>query len=440
MEAIDLLIDAGWVIPVNPARRVLEDHSVAVRDGRIVAVLPRSQAHAAYIAAERVSLPAHALIPGLINLHTHASMALMRGMADDMPMTQWFQDRIWPAEAKHVSPHFVYDGTLLACAEMLRGGITCFNEMYFYPAEAARAALDMGMRAALGLIVIDVPTAYATDADDYVAKGLALRDALREQPLLSFCMAPHAPYGVSDRTFSRVITLAEELDLPVHMHVHESLDEIERSLATHGMRPLERLRRLGLVGPNLIAVHAIHLTHEEIELLANNGCSVAHCPSSNLKLANGFAPVPGMLAKGVNIGLGTDGSASNNRLDLFQEMRMAALIAKATSADARTLPAIGNSVMATLDGARALRWTTRSDRSSRENLPTSRRWNSRRRRCCCCYDPISHIVYAAGRENVVCLGHGRLLLENRTLKQPPKNDLENLAVLWQNRLSMETKA
>ena len=417
MEAIDLLIDAGWVIPVNPARRVLEDHSVAVRDGRIVAVLPRSQAHAAYIAAERVSLPAHALIPGLINLHTHASMALMRGMADDMPMTQWFQDRIWPAEAKHVSPHFVYDGTLLACAEMLRGGITCFNEMYFYPAEAARAALDMGMRAALGLIVIDVPTAYATDADDYVAKGLALRDALREQPLLSFCMAPHAPYGVSDRTFSRVITLAEELDLPVHMHVHESLDEIERSLATHGMRPLERLRRLGLVGPNLIAVHAIHLTHEEIELLANNGCSVAHCPSSNLKLANGFAPVPGMLAKGVNIGLGTDGSASNNRLDLFQEMRMAALIAKATSADARTLP-IGNSVMATLDGARALRWTTRSDRSAGkicrphgggihgagDALATS----------------ISHIVYAARRENVVCLGHGRLLLENRTLNAAEK--------------------
>ena len=441
MEAIDLLIDAGWVIPVNPARRVLEDHSVAVRDGRIVAVLPRSQAHAAYIAAERVSLPAHALIPGLINLHTHASMALMRGMADDMPMTQWFQDRIWPAEAKHVSPHFVYDGTLLACAEMLRGGITCFNEMYFYPAEAARAALDMGMRAALGLIVIDVPTAYATDADDYVAKGLALRDALREQPLLSFCMAPHAPYGVSDRTFSRVITLAEELDLPVHMHVHESLDEIERSLATHGMRPLERLRRLGLVGPNLIAVHAIHLTHEEIELLANNGSSVAHCPSSNLKLANGFAPVTSMLAEGVNIGLGTDGSASNNRLDLFQEMRQAALLAKAVSADARALPAHLALSMATLDGARALRLDhaigsiepgkfadlAAVEFTAPEMLP--------------CYDPISHIVYAAGRENVSHVWvAGRLLLENRTLKQPPKNDLENLAVLWQNRLSMETKA
>jgi 5-methylthioadenosine/S-adenosylhomocysteine deaminase len=441
METIDQLIDARWIIPVNPAGRVLEDHSVAVRDGRIVAVLPSFQAHASYIAAERISLPVHALIPGLVNLHAHASMSLMRGLADDMSMAQWYENRIWPAEAKHVSPQFVYDGTLLACAEMLRGGITCFNEMYFYPADAARAALHMGMRAALGLIVIDAPTAYANDADDYIAKGLALRDALREQPLLSFCMAPHAPYSVGDRTFSRLITLAEELDLPVHMHVHESLDEIERSLAVHGLRPLERLRRLGLVGPNLIAVHAVHLTHEEIELLANNGCSAAHCPSSNLKLANGFAPVSEMLAQGVNVGLGTDGSASNNRLDLFQEMRTAALIAKAVGGDASALPAERALSMATLDGARALRLDheigsiepgkfadlAAVEFTAPEMLP--------------CYDPISHIVFVAGRENV---SHawvaGRLLLENRTLKLPPKNDLENLALLWQNRLSRKMSA
>ncbi|MBI5909099.1 MAG: TRZ/ATZ family hydrolase [Betaproteobacteria bacterium] len=440
-ESIDLLIDARWIIPVNPAKRVLERHSVAVRDGRIVAVLPRARAQAAYLAAERVSLPKHALIPGMVNLHTHACMALMRGFADDVPLMQWLEDRIWPAEAKHVSPQFVYDGTLLACAEMLRGGITCFNEMYFYPGEAARAALDLGMRAALGLIVIEVPSAYASDADDYVAKGLALRDALREQQLLSFCMAPHAPYTVSDKTFARLITLAEELDLPVHMHVHETEDEIERSLARHGVRPLERLRRLGLVGPNLIAVHAIHLTHEEIALLVQNGGSVAHCPSSNLKFANGFAPVARMLAEGVNIGLGTDGPAGNNRLDLFQEMRQAALLAKAVSADARALPAHQALSMATLDGARALRLDhaigsiepgkfadlTAVEFSAPDMLP--------------CYDPISHIVYVAGRENVSHVWvAGRLLVENRTLKTPPKNDLENLAVLWQNRLSMETKA
>ena len=441
MDAIDLLIDARWVIPVNPAGRVLEHHSVAVHDGRIRAVLPTAEAHAAYPAAERVALPAHALIPGLVNLHTHASMALMRGLADDMALTQWLQDRIWPAEARHVSPQFVYDGTRLACAEMLRGGITCFNEMYFYPGDAARAALDMGMRAALGLIVIDSPSAYAADAEDYVAKGLAVRDALREQPLLSFCMAPHAPYTVSDRTFSRLITLAEELDLPVHMHVHETQDEIEQSIAQHGLRPLERLQRLGLVGPNLIGVHATHLTPGEITLLANNGSSVAHCPSSNLKLASGFAPVARMLAEGVTVGLGTDGAASNNRLDLFQEMRLASLLAKAVSGDARALPAHQALSMATLDGARALRLDhaigsievgkfadlTAVEFNAPEMLP--------------CYDPVSHLVYTAGRDNVSHVWvAGRLLVEDRVLKNRPKNDLENLVVLWQNKLSMETKA
>ncbi len=436
-----MLIDARWVVPVSPPGCVLEHHSVAIRDGRILAVLPTAQTHAAYVASERVSLPAHALIPGLVNLHTHASMALMRGYADDMTLTQWLQQRIWPAEAKHVSAQFVYDGTLLACAEMLRGGITCFNDMYLYPAEAARAATDMGMRAALGLVVIDAPTAYAADAEDYVAKGLALRDALRDHPLLSFCMAPHAPYSVSDKTFSRLITLAEELDLPVHMHVHETEDEIAQSIAQHGVRPLERLRRLGLVGPNLIAVHAIHLTPEEIALLVQNGSSVAHCPSSNLKFANGFAPVANMLAEGVNVGLGTDGSASNNRLDLFQEMRLAALLAKALSGDALALPAHRALAMATLDGARALRLDhaigsieqgkfadlTAIEFSAPEMLP--------------CYNPIMQLVYSAGRENVSHVWvAGRLLVENRELKSRQKNDLEKLGILWQNRLSMETKA
>lgn len=441
MEAIDLLIEARWVVPVNPPGRVLEHHCVAVRDGRILDVLPAAQAQATYHAAGRVTLPRHALIPGLVNLHAHAAMVLMRGYADDMALMPWLQGRIWPAEVKHAAPQFVYDGTLLACAEMLRAGITCFNDMYYYPGEAARAALDMGMRAALGLIVIDMPSAYATDADDYVAKGLALRDELRDHQLLSFCMAPHAPYTVGDKAFSRLITLAEELDLPVHMHVHETMDEIRQSIAQHGVRPLERLHRLGVVGPNLIAVHAIHLTPEEIALLVNNGSSVAHCPSSNLKFANGFAPVAQMLAEGVNIGLGTDGSASNNRLDLFQEMRQAALLAKAVSGDAGALPARQALAMATLDGARALRLDrsigsiergkfadlTAVEFSAPEMLP--------------CYDPISHLVYAAGRENISHVWvAGRLLVENRELKYRPKNDLENLALLWQNRLSMETMA
>ncbi len=434
MESIDSLIDARWIIPVNPAMRVLEDHSVAVREGRILAVLPRIQAQADYIAARHVSLPRHALIPGMVNLHTHASMALLRGFADELPFAQWLHERIWPVEAKHISPRFVHDGALLACAEMLRGGITCFNDMYFYPGDAARAALAVGMRAALGLVVIDAPTPYASDADDYIAKGLDLRDALREQELLTFCMAPYVPHAVSDKTFSRLITLAEELDLPVHMHVHETQDEIEHALASHGVRPLERLRSLGVVGPNLVAVHAVHVNPAEIALLVQNGSSVAHCPSSNLKLASGFAPVASMLDQGLTVGLGTDGAASNNRLDLFQEMRLAALLAKAVSGNARALPAHRALSMATLDGARALRMEhaigsiepgkfadlTAVEFAAPDMLPSN--------------DPISSIVYAAGRENVTHVWvAGRALVEDRDLKTPTKNDLESLITLWQNR-------
>src|SRR5712671_991084 len=278
MQAVDLLISARWVIPVEPAGAVLADHCVAVAEGRIVAVLPQAEA-ARFDAREHLRLDRHALIPGLVNLHTHAAMTLLRGLADDLPLMSWLRDHIWPAEAKHVSPEFVYDGTLLACAEMLRGGVTCFNEMYFFPEAAARAALDSGMRAALGIIAFEFPTAYAADADDYIAKGLATRDEFRDEPLLSFCMAPHAPYTVSDKTFARIVTIAEELDLPIHTHLHETRAEIEESLAQYKVRPLERLRALGMLSPRLVAAHAVHLTGAEIETLAHHGASVAHCPS-----------------------------------------------------------------------------------------------------------------------------------------------------------------
>src|SRR5262245_5314231 len=252
--AIDLLIDARWTIPVAPHDQVLEHHAVAVSEGRIVDLLPATAARKSYSPRQSISLESHVLIPGLINLHTHAAMSLMRGLADDLPLMEWLNQHIWPAEAKHVSPELVYDGTLLACAEMLKGGVTCFNDMYFYPEETARAALDAGMRAAVGIICIDFPTRYASDAQDYLRKGLAARDRFLGEPLLSFCLAPHAPYTVSDRSLEQILTYANELELPIHTHLHETEDEIKDSLARFGMRPVERLRRLGLICPNLIAV------------------------------------------------------------------------------------------------------------------------------------------------------------------------------------------
>ncbi|OGA69785.1 MAG: N-ethylammeline chlorohydrolase [Betaproteobacteria bacterium RIFCSPLOWO2_12_FULL_68_20] len=429
------LVRAKWVVPVEPAGAVLDDHAVAVREGRIEALLPAGEAAARFAGYQTIELSEHALIPGLVNAHTHAAMSLMRGMSDDLPLMRWLEDHIWPAEMKHVSPEFVHDGTLLACAEMLHGGVTCFNDMYFFPEAALQAALEAGMRAALGMIVVEFPTAYASDPADYLRKGLELRDRYRDHPLVSFCFAPHAPYTVSDATFRQVATLAAELDAPVHLHVHETADEIERSIAEHGVRPLERLRRLGLLGPNLISVHSVHLDEAEIALLGRHGCSVAHCPSSNLKLASGFAPVAALARAGVNLALGTDGAASNNRLDMFQEMRTAALLAKAVARDPAALPAHDALRAATLGGARALgieavAGSIRAGKSA-DLVAVSLRGPE----LVPCYDPVSHLVYAAGRENVTHVWvAGRMLVREGKLQNPSFSGLDTRWQMWQNAL------
>jgi 5-methylthioadenosine/S-adenosylhomocysteine deaminase len=435
MKTVDLLIEPRWVIPVEPSASTLADHAVAVDRGLILDVLPAAEARQRYAPRQRLELAGHVLLPGLVNLHTHAAMALLRGFADDMTLMDWLKKRVWPAEIRHASPQFVYDGTLLACAEMLRGGVTCFNDMYFYPEAAAAAALAAGMRAVPGIIVIEFPTGYASDAEDYLSKGLAARDALRDEPLISFCLAPHAPYTVSDRSFEHIGTLSEQLDLPIHVHLHETLYEIEQSLTEHGVRPIARLGRLGLLGPHLIAVHGVHVDEAEIAELAQTGCFVAHCPTSNMKLASGIAPIAGMAARGVRIGLGTDGAASNNRLDLFQEMRHAALLAKVASGDATVLDAHQVLRMATLNGAMALGLERRIgsiqpgkeadlcavDLSGIETLP--------------CYDPASQLVYAAGRE---CVSHvwvrGTLRVEAGEVLQISNNSLLGAINLWRNKI------
>lgn len=430
------LIAPRWVVPVEPDGAVLERTSVAVRDGRIEAVLPSDQATMRFPDYREIRLERHALIPGLVNAHTHAAMSLMRGMADDLPLMRWLKEHIWPAEAKLVSHEFVRDGTLLACEEMLRGGVTCFNDMYFFPEAALEAALEAGMRAALGAIVIEFPSVYASDPDDYLRKGLALRDRYGEHELLSFCIAPHAPYTVSDDSFTKVARLAAELDVPVHLHVHETEDEVARSVAEHGVRPLERLRRLELLGPNLIAVHAVHLLEAEIALLGRHGCSVAHCPSSNLKLASGIAPVAALLAAGVNVALGTDGAASNNRLDMFQEMRQAALLGKAAARDAAAVPARAALRAATMGGALALglNKTIGSIAAGKSADLVAVRLDGPE--LSPCYEPVSHLVYAAGREHVTHVWvAGRALVVDGALENPVFGALYSRIEMWQNSLT-----
>ncbi len=431
------LVSARWVVPVEPSGVVLEAHAVAIRGGRIEAVLPIAQATRRYPGAPVLDLAEHVLIPGLVNAHTHASMSLMRGLADDLPLMRWLEDHIWPAEARHVSARFVKDGTLLACAEMLRGGITCMNDMYFFPEAAAEAVLEAGMRAAIGMIVIEFPSAYASDPDDYLAKGLSLRDRHRDHPLLSFCLAPHAPYTVSDASLRKVATLAGELDCPVHIHLHETHEEIERSVSEHGVRPLERLQRLGLVGPNLIAVHAVHLSAEEIAMLGRHRASIAHCPSSNLKLASGFSPVAALADAGANLAIGTDGAASNNRLDMLQEMRTAALLAKAVAGDAAALPAHAALRAATLGGATALGIdrTVGSIVVGKAADLAAVRLDAPE--LAPVYDPVSQLVYAAGREHVTHVWvDGRLAVADAKLQQSALSGLDSRWKLWQNSLKM----
>jgi 5-methylthioadenosine/S-adenosylhomocysteine deaminase len=438
---IDLLIEARWTIPIEPAGVVLEQHAVAIDDGRIIALLPANEANTCYAPRQRVHLDNHALLPGLVNLHTHAAMALLRGYADDLPLMRWLGERIWPAESVHVSPDFVRDGTLLAAAEMLRGGVTCFSDMYFFPEAAAEAALRLGIRAVLGIIAIEFPTAYGSDANDYLAKGLAVRDALRDEPLLSFCLAPHAPYTVSDATVERVATLAAQLDLPIHMHVHETLAEIEEGIRQHGVRPLERLHRLGLLGPSLIAVHAVHLTSGEIDMLAKHGCAVAHCPTSNMKLGSGIAPITALLDRGIRVGLGSDGAASNNRLDLWSELRQAALLAKVATHDAAALDAHTALRMATLNGAAALGLDDQIGSlqpGKQADLCAVRLddWIVRP-----CFDAASHLVYVAGREQVshVWVG-GNLRFSDGQMPGIKSGTLVDIAELWQNELKRTRQA
>ncbi|MBI3376463.1 MAG: TRZ/ATZ family hydrolase [Betaproteobacteria bacterium] len=430
------LIRPRWIIPVEPAGTVLRAHAVALCDGRIEALLPAIEAERRFPAALRVDLAEHVLIPGLINTHTHAATTLMRGLADDLPLMRWLQDYIWPTEARHLCYEFVRDGTLLACAEMLRGGITCFNDMYFFPEAALEAASTAGMRASLGILVADYPSAYAADPDDYLAKGLELRDWHKENALLSFCLAPHARFTVSDAAFRKVAIIAGELDVPVHVHLHETTGELERSVAEHGVRPLERLRALGLLGPNLIAVHCVHLTREEIGLLAKHGASVAHCPSSNLKLASGFAPIAALVKAGVNISIGTDGAASNNRLDMFQEMRQAALLAKAVARNAGAMPAHAALRAATLGGAQALGLSDRIgsiEAGKRADLAAVRIAGAE---LLPCYDPASQLVYCAGREHVSHVWvDGICRIVDGVMQNTALAALDTRAELWQNRLN-----
>ncbi len=429
---IDTLLHARWVIPVIPDEQILEKHSIALKGGDILEILPTAEAKEKYSTRQEHDLSEHVIIPGLINTHTHAAMSLFRGLADDLPLMSWLNEHIWPAEKKWVNEKFIADGSRLAIAEMLRGGTTCFNDMYFYPDVTAKVAADAGIRASVGLIMIDFPSAWATDADEYLQRGLEVHDNYRSHHLITTAFAPHAPYSVSDAPLKRIRVLADELNIPIHIHLYETDDEITQSLQNYGCRPMERLQKLGLLSPSLQAVHMTKVDANELVLFAQSGANVIHCPESNQKLANGFCPADKILESGINIALGTDGAASNNDLNMFGEMRTASLLAKGISHNPSTLPAVTALRMATINGAMALGIADRTgsievgksadlvavDLGGIETQPV--------------YNPISQLVYATDRSNVTDVWvAGRHLLKGRELTTMNSREILEATAKWQ---------
>ena len=440
MKNVDLIINARWIVPVEKSHQVLEHHSVVVNDGRIVALIPQEKAKQKYTATTVHQLDNHCIMPGLINNHAHAAMSLLRGLADDLPLMTWLNEHIWPAEGKWVSDAFVEAGSELAIAEMIRGGTTCFNDMYFFPDATARVVDRCGIRANLGMVIIDFPSAWAANAEEYLYKGQQLHDHYRHHSRITTAYAPHAPYTVSDSTLESVIMNAEELDLPIHMHIHETADEVAQSIEQYGVRPLERLKNLGLLSPRLIAVHMTQLTEQEIAWCAEAGMHIAHCPESNLKLASGFCPVNALKQSGINITIGTDGAASNNDLDMFAEMRQAALLAKAVAQDASAVPAYAALEMATINAAKSLGIDAITgslkvgkaadmiaiDFSSLETQP--------------CYDVISQLVYAMSRDKVTDVWvDGAQLLKDCQLTTMNQSKIIQTTHDWANKIKQEQK-
>ena len=433
---VDTLIHAGWIIPVEPPFDTLKQHSLVINAGKIIDIVATELALQNYQSDNEVHLPHHALLPGLINAHTHTAMSLMRGIADDLPLMDWLQNHIWPLEHRWMSAEFVQDGTDLAIAEMLRGGTTCFNDMYFFPDITAQQAGCAGIRANVGLIVTDFPTVWAKDSNEYLSKGLSLYEQLKNADRCSTTFAPHAPYTVSDEPLLKIAQYSQELNQRVHIHVHETAFEVEQAVADTGKRPLQRLHELGLVNERLIAVHATQLNDAEIALLAETGAHIVHCPESNLKLASGFCPVAQCLDAGVNVALGTDGAASNNDLDMFGEMRTTALLGKAVAKDASAVSAMTALKMATINGAKALGLDAEIgslaigkaadviaiDLSGLETQPL--------------YCPVSQIVYAASRQQVTDVWvAGQRLLQNRELTTINLEQLDAKIAVWQQRLA-----
>ncbi|MET1253681.1 TRZ/ATZ family hydrolase [Aliikangiella maris] len=433
---IPLILAADWVIPMTATDHWLENHAVIILDQQIIDILPINQLSEKYPQHDITDLSGQVLMPGFINAHCHAAMNLLRGLSDDLPLKDWLEKAIWPVEAKFVDDSFVYQGTQHAIAEMLRGGTTCFQDMYFMPDQAAKAAHESGIRSSVGLIVVDFETSWAKSAQECIDKGLDVFDQFKHSNTVTFNLAPHAPYTVSKNSLEKLAVLSNELNMPLQIHLHETAFEVESFIKENNIRPLARLKEIGLLSPLLNAVHMTQLNEGEIQWLAENGCHIVHCPQSNMKLASGVCPTQQLLDAGVNLAIGTDGAASNNDLDMLDELKSAALLAKLDYLNPTAMTAYQALYAATMGGAKALGLSDITgsleigkaadiiaiDLNQIETQPV--------------YNPISQIVYAASRNQVTNVWvNGKHLLKDRQLLSLNESLILNNSKFWQKQIA-----
>lgn len=436
MEQVDQIIHGKWIITGEAKNQTLENHSLIIKDGLIKDILPTTQASQRYQSQSTQHFATHAILPGLINSHTHIAMNYFRGLADDLTLMDWLNHHIWPAEKKWVSQEFVHDASMFAMAEMIRGGTTCFNDMYFFLQATAQAADVAGIRAFIGMTVIDFPTAWAKNPDEYIAKGLEFLQEYKKHPRISTTLAPHAPYTVADETMLKIKEIAEKYHLKINMHIQETAEEVHQSLEKYKMRPLRRLQKLGMISPQLIAIHMTQIDDDDLAILEAERPSIVHCPESNMKLASGACPVAKLQSLELNVALGTDGAASNNDLDMIGEMRSAAFLAKLSTRDPTALSASETITMATLHGAKALGIDNITGTLTAGKSADFIAINLDEIETQPLYQPTSQIVYAASRQQVTDVWvAGKQLMKNRQLLTLDEAALKEKAKYWREKIA-----
>jgi 5-methylthioadenosine/S-adenosylhomocysteine deaminase len=413
-RTVSLIVVGGSVITENASHQVFSPGAVAI-DGTDIVDVDSPQAIAArYTAAQTINAPDDIVLPGLVNTHTHAPMVMYRGLADDMALMDWLQKILFPAEAKTVSPEFVRTGTRLAALEMIESGTTTYADMYYFEEEIAAVTRQAGLRGVLGQTIIDFPVTDAKTPAEGLARAERFIQAFRGDSLIVPAIAPHAPYTVSRANLEASAALGRRYGVPVIIHVAETEDEIKTSREQHKATPVEYLESIGFWGPRTLAAHGVWVTDGDIEILKRRDVGVSHNPESNMKLASGIAPVTKYLAAGVRLGLGTDGAASNNDLDMFESMRQAALLAKVATRDPTAVPAQTALDMATIGGARALAMEDRIgslERGKRGDLIVVSMGATRQIPR---YDPVSHLVYVTRGDDVrTTIVNGKVLMRDR---------------------------